>query len=194
MARPGQAKVPPGLERAFLAMVLQAAKTHVRAYMGAVGVSETLRQSLTTEMETNFLFASAKGRLVIPYYWAEFVHNGRGDAYPKGTYMIYFPNKRDDPRTEGATAYPKQLGSRRKLTREELDYFDEINRERRRLKQPPIMVMKKRVGPGEQAQPGKQFYVRALRVFPKVQAVENRLLAIVRKIAPNGSRKIVLRV
>lgn len=195
MARPGVfiRPVRAVLLRQFLEDILQGAYLRVRGYMALHDVSATLQSSLTTVVTSD-----TTGLLTLPYHWAEFVHNGRGAVSARGKkFLIFFPNKADDPRTLGGTDYPRTPGSRRSLSQEDLRRFSAINRERRKAGQPPIMVFAKMVKPGKQAMPGKQFYVEGLRLFPQrfdLVRVIDTLNRIVGQTAPNGSRSLVIRL
>ena len=147
-------------------------------------VSQTLVLALDSRVES-----PTTGLLIEPYYWARFVHEGRGPVDTKG-FMRFFPNKRDDPRTAFGIDYPGQGRKRRPLTRAEISFFRKENRLREKLGVDPIMVEVRHVGSGpagNQGPPGKQFYVEALRIFPPVLAVEARFAEVMRKIAPTGS-------
>lgn len=174
-------------------MVLHAARIQVRDYMNVSQVSETLALALASEVSSDFFRAEATGRLILPYYWARYVHDGRG---PVGTerLMRFFPDKRDDPRTAKGIAYPGQRGARRSLTKQEISFFNKENWRRHKVGEPPIMVVCKFVQSGKQSKPGTQFYVNALRFFRPPRSVEDRLNEVVKRLAPSGSRSLVLRL
>lgn len=84
-------------------------------------------------------------KLSIPYYWAIYVHDGRGPVtMPPGKFMVYFRNIEDDPRIRGG--YAKTRADRQHLSPGEFQYFMEINRQARALGQPPVMIVKRTVG------------------------------------------------
>ena len=193
--RPGGQKPPPHLEREFLELVLAQAHQQVKSYMLINDVSLTLALALTSEIETNFLRAEARGMLILPYYWAEYEHNGRGPVEaPLGKVMIFFPNKRDDPRTRYGFSYPQKRGTRRSLTKAELNAFSAENRRRKKAGQDPILIFTKHVSNKNQQPPGKQFYVNALRLFRAPPPLKVRFDQIVKRIAPDGTRKMTIRL
>ena len=50
----------------------------------------------------------------IPHYWAEYYHDGSGPvSMPKGRYMVWFRNPKDDPRLKGG--YPIKRSDKRSL-------------------------------------------------------------------------------
>ena len=116
-----------------------------RRFMDARQASKTLSDDLTFHQPTDDTAV-----VYLPHYWAEYVHDGRdGISLPPGQYMIYFPDKRDDPRTAGGTRYPTRQAQAkaRRLTRGEFRDFMRVNRDRAAAGLPPIMVVANRVGP-----------------------------------------------
>lgn len=109
--------------------------------------------------------AGGVGKIVVPYFWAEYVHNGRGPVRAKpGHYLVFFPDKRDDPRTDGGTSYPVTRAQARspswRLSASDFQRFLEINRERRAQGRNPIMIVTKSVGPAPRKRP---FFTEGLR-------------------------------
>lgn len=114
-----------------------------RAYLAAKGGSATLR-----EIMSFVVVAKGVGKVTVPYHWAIYVHDGRKAIdLPRGEHVIFFPDKRDDPRTDGGGNYPLRAAAARKLSHEEFDRFVEINRERALTGQDPIMIVTSHVGP-----------------------------------------------
>lgn len=195
--RPGQGQIPPSAfaTREFLDIIMRAAHDRIVAFMRVADVSRTLQETLA-----NRTLSNTHGQLFLPYYWAEFVHGGRGRVHAKpGKFMVFFPDKRDDPRTFGGRNYPKRPGDRPSLTKADLQKFSKENKRRLKTGEDPIMVFAKSVGPGKpgnQGVPGKLFFTNAMAGFPvpsEVQRITDHLTDIIRTIAPNGSRKITIR-
>lgn len=112
-----------------------------RSYLLAHGGSQTLQDIMSFLID-----AKGQGRVTVPYHWAHYVHDGRSEIrLPKGEYLIFFPNKRDDPRTDGGENYPVREFQARSLSPEQFKHFDGINKQRRALNQPPIMIVTRHV-------------------------------------------------
>ncbi len=86
--------------------------------------SEQLRAGLIAEEMT-----SSTGRLHVPHYWAQWVHDGRGPA-PGSTgstsILVWFRNPKDDPRYPGGI-YPVRKSQIRHLSRGEFKKWSRIN-------------------------------------------------------------------
>jgi hypothetical protein len=83
-----------------------------------------------------------------PYYWAAFLHDGRGATSPKrATHIIYFRDPSDDPRI--ASGYPKRKADIRRLTKDEFRFWQNKNAIARANNQPVPMVVTKTAGPFE---------------------------------------------
>lgn len=78
----------------------------------AACTSRTLRQALKVERTpTGFT-------LVVPHYWAQFFHDGRGPVNARpGHKLVFYKNPADDPRISGG--YPVRLSDVRRLTKAE---------------------------------------------------------------------------
>lgn len=88
----------------------QAGVSHVkRLYRSTKGL-RTIMKSLT------FRVAEGKALLITPYYWAYYVHEGRGPS--KGN-IIYYLNSRHDPRVKGGYPVTKAEAVARRFTREQ---------------------------------------------------------------------------
>lgn len=74
----------------------------------AIG-SRTLRQALEHE-QTGLTTA----QIFVSHHWSVFYHDGRGTALPKGQFLVWFRNPRDDPRN--IPGYPKTTSQIKKLT------------------------------------------------------------------------------
>lgn len=93
----------------------QAGVSHVkRLYRSTKGL-RTIMKSLT------FRVAEGKALLITPYYWAYYVHEGRGPS--KGN-IIYYLNSRHDPRVKGGFPVTKAEAVARRFTQEE--FVDEM--------------------------------------------------------------------
>lgn len=79
--------------------------------------SKTLRRSMRFEPQPTTI--GVAGRIHIPHYWALYVHEGRGPfAMPRGRFMVWFKDPRQDPRLrDGKT--PERVSQLRHLTAEE---------------------------------------------------------------------------
>lgn len=63
----------------------------------------------------------------IPYYWALYVHDGRGSfRMPPGKFMVWFRDPKQDPRLSGG--YPMRVSERQHLSAEEFHDLLEQNR------------------------------------------------------------------
>lgn len=87
------------------------------------------------------------GYLQIPHYWAVYYHDGRsGHTMPRG-FMIWFPDRTDDPRTSGNRRIAVRRSQVRKLTKSQYAHGLRMNRIRRQQGKPPFMILKRIVGP-----------------------------------------------
>ena len=117
--------------------------------------SRTLRRALRTERNEDGSIS-----LSIPVYWAIYVHDGRGPIQmPAGQFLVYFLDKRDDPRHNGR--FPRTQNEVRQLTRAEFQFYLDINTQRRAAGQEPLMIVAKRVGPVR----GSFFFTKGLRAY-----------------------------
>jgi len=108
--------------------------------------SSTLRRDLQAELDPSGLTAF----VVSPYYWALHVHDGTKAVWRAPTSQgkrvyVFFRNKRDDPRTDGARHYPRRASQLRSLTDDEYRHGLQRNRERRKRGLPPFMFVVKSV-------------------------------------------------
>lgn len=76
--------------------------------------SKTLRNDLH-----GVILTDTTGELVVDYYWAVFVHNGRAPfSMPFGRYLVWFRNPKDDPRLDNGVS-PRRVAQLRHLTAEQ---------------------------------------------------------------------------
>ncbi len=100
--------------------------------------SVTLRKALHITYESDSV-----AYLVIPHYWALYIHDGTDDPLTTPTKtrgasaFIYFRNPRDDPRNR----YPVRVSDWRPLTRAEYEDGLRKNRSRRKRGLPPYMYV-----------------------------------------------------
>lgn len=67
--------------------------------------------------------------LLVPHYWAVYLHDGRGPVTPKtATYLVWFRNPKDDPRLTGGRS-PERLSQARRLSASQFKYWAEKNRQ-----------------------------------------------------------------
>lgn len=118
----------------FQRRTLQALAKEARRRARPLIPSRTLRRSMQIFIDRNTTVY-----LQIPYFWALYVHDGRGpysvhSRARKGRrqprYLVWFKNPRDDPRTQGASKYPKREKEIRQLTLAQWEYGLERNKER----------------------------------------------------------------
>lgn len=111
--------------------------------------SRTLRRDLVVEIDIGAPGEPALILLHLPYYWAEFAHDGRNEI--SGKLMVFFPNASDDPRTAYGTNYPRNPGDRlsMKMFPDEFAFFQRENRRRKAAGEDPIMVVTKHVKASE---------------------------------------------
>lgn len=93
-----------------------------------------------------------RSQLLIPHYWALYVHDGRGPFGPRNArYLCFFPDPKDDPRLRGG--YPVRDTDIRHLTAREFWNAIDENRARRKRGEPPFMIVLKRMPNGENPRP-----------------------------------------
>jgi hypothetical protein len=123
------------------------ARDFLQSHGGSTRVASALSfvvDSITPDVE-------AVGRVTVPFYWAVYVHDGRGPVHAKpGGYLCFFPEHRHlDPRTNGTNALQGTTVKPRRLRPDEFYSWLQVNRERAERGLPPIMVVTKRVGPAK---------------------------------------------
>lgn len=114
--------------------------------------SKTLHRELVVSLDLSGVGGSDKIILSLPYYWAEYAHDGRAAIdLPPGRYMIFFPDRKDDPRTNYGTSYARTRAEAksRHLSSEDYKRFREENRQRKAAGLPPVMVVTRHVGPAQ---------------------------------------------
>lgn len=80
--------------------------------------STSLRFSLRVEV-----LDERRGAIFTPYYWARYYERGNFGVKP-GKFIVFYPNKEDDPRTAKGAAYPvkpEQIKRFRNLSKDEKD-------------------------------------------------------------------------
>ena len=108
--------------------------------------STTLRDALVLEVSTALL--KPRAVLYLPHYWAVWVHDGRGPVSPKErTWLVWFQNPKDDPRTGGGRNYPVRVSDVVRLTQGQWEDGLEENARRRAAGQEPYMIVTKHSGP-----------------------------------------------
>lgn len=87
------------------------------------------------------------GRLHIPHYWAQFVHNGRGEVRPRqAAFLVWFRNPRDDPRLPPGR-WPVRVEELRRFTSESWDFWTQQNKAARAAGRPEPMIIRRVSGP-----------------------------------------------
>lgn len=78
----------------------------------------SIRRSLTIQEEPPNA-GGAVARVVTPYYWATYYHDGRGPIRAKpGKFLVYFKDPDRDPRHSfSARRYPERVSDIRRLTK-----------------------------------------------------------------------------
>lgn len=90
--------------------------------------STQLRQGLYTQEEYSTPEA-AKYDLIVPHYWAAYVHDGRGPVRPKSaTMLVWFRNPNNDPRLSGGRSPVRARGAKR-LSSGQFKKWADINRQ-----------------------------------------------------------------
>lgn len=108
--------------------------------------SNTLRDALQLEVSTSLL--KPRAVLYLPHYWAVWVHDGRGPVSPKErTWLVWFQNPKDDPRTGGGRNYPVRAADAARLTKAQWEDGLAENARRRAAGQEPYMIVTKHSGP-----------------------------------------------
>lgn len=104
--------------------------------------SRTLQGSIFTHVDS-----PVQAYIEIPQYWAEYLHDGRGQINAAaGSVLIYFRNKNDDPRLRGGIS-PERLADQRPLSKAQFLFWLAKNRQAHKAGIPAPMIIKKRVGP-----------------------------------------------
>jgi hypothetical protein len=155
--------------RELLLELARAAGKQVRPFVP----SRTLRNSLIAGYGVNQGGDSSAGYVVIPFFWALYVHDGRGgfgvhDRFRHGrrkpSVLVWFADPKDDPRTLGGKDYPRREKDIRQLTKQQYLAGLRENRKRRRLKARPYMIVTKAV---LYTTPARPFFDEGLRTFPQ---------------------------
>lgn len=169
MARSKGIKIKPAgpFLRKLLEAIGERGKDLAKAYLRATDGSETIQRDMSFAV-TRVEETGAAGQIVVPYFWAQFHHDGRGRVTaPPGRYIVFFPNKHLDPRTLGGTHYPSTRAQQAQpgfhLTAEQFYEYLEINRARKALGQEPIMIVTRSVGPIKRPRP---YFTEGLRSLP----------------------------
>lgn len=84
---PGKQEVERGLELLLAQGFIRRVRPMIR--------SRTLREALAVEQTRR------RTTIRIPHYWAIFYHDGRGPAFPKNRFLVWFKDPRLDPRLPG---------------------------------------------------------------------------------------------
>ena len=132
--------------------LLREARSRVRPFVP----SRTLRR----DMQIFYGGREQRGVLRFPYFWAVYVHDGRGPFGPRrgSEFLVWFRNPRDDPRTQGGRRYPRRERDIRKLTRAQFE--EGLRRNKSRPPGRPLMIVVRRVN---RPTPGKPFIEQGLR-------------------------------
>ena len=135
------------LRKALLVRLLRAALVLSRRACP----SWVLRESMRLAVQS-----SRRGFLEVPHYWAYYYHEGNRGV-PKGTFVVFYKNKHDDPRTDRSLNYPVRRSDVRKLSHEEFV----------RDRKAGLLVATVR---GTKGFPGVPFFDRGMRQFDPVGA------------------------
>ena len=85
--------------------------------------SRTLRQAMTASHRF-ILHEGHQFSIHIPHYWAIYYHDGSGPiTMPKGRYMVWFKDPKDDPRLKNGYPVKKSDIRRLNLSRERFTQF-----------------------------------------------------------------------
>lgn len=141
--------------------VAELARMRARDYLLIHRGSQTLARDMDIE-----ILGPEFARVFVPYFWAIYHHDGRGPIEAKpGKFLVFFPDKRADPRTAGGRRYPRTEADILHLTKQQ--FYDGISRNRRRLEvgnPQPFMIATRSVGPAT----GVPFFREGLRNFGEV--------------------------
>ena len=170
--------------QALLLELAKAARRQARPHMP----SKTLRRDTVVSYGVNKGGDSSAGYVVVPYFWALYVHDGRGGYKPHGRFrhgrrqpsvLVWFANPRDDPRTAGGTRYPRREKDIVQLTRAQYIAGLKENRRRRISGGAPYMIVTKAV---LRSSPAHPFFTEGMRSFPSKAAgiVERRWAGLVK--------------
>jgi len=100
-------------------------------------------ESIRLSMAIRYKAGELKGSLNVPYYWAEWYHNGRKAIYkgPSDGFLIYYKDPKQDPRIKNG--YPVRASDVRRLSK------GEFKRDRKAGK----LIVTKSVGPTKRNYP-----------------------------------------
>lgn len=132
MARIDQTKerVARVLARAAIKVARRAIRPHSRTLAKAVKIE----------------FRPDGAALVIPHYWALYVHDGRGAIAKPSGFLIYYRNPAQDPRFAGRQT-PERAREVRRLTSREFREAGRLNRAARKRGRPLPVIIVRAVGP-----------------------------------------------
>lgn len=105
--------------------------------------SKTLQRAMSVEMGKDVPdLLPSQAALVIPHYWAVYLHDGRGPVWPdRARYIVFFRRIEDDPRVDGGKNYPVRASDIRKLSSSEYNYGLLRNRLAAQQGLPPYMYV-----------------------------------------------------
>lgn len=157
--------------------------------------SAFLRRHLISEFRVD----PTGGQVVLgwDYYWVVYVEEGRGPVTPvTAKVLCFFPDPRNDPRTDFDQNRPKRPEDVKRLTKEQFYGFLNENKRRRKRGQPPIMVTTQFIGPS----PGKKFISPGMDGFSDHQGImiiesmfEKELNRVLRAFSGTKKAKAIVR-
>lgn len=151
------------------------------------------KHSSTLANSVQFVFEGrGKGRLHIPYYWARYLHDGRGRMTARSGFLVYFRIPEQDPRRFGGKHLARTRATEPHLTRDQWLAGLEANRRARAAGRQPPMIVRRSVGP---ASPHPFFSEGMLAFEAEAEVVvENEMDRIALEISKafSGSFKTVI--
>lgn len=167
-----------GIERALAEAALRAAMPRVER------ASRTLARSLRIVPRP-----SGGLQLDIPYYWALYVHQGRGRLTPRlARVLVWFAVPADDPRHRGR--YPVRASQIRRLTPQQYRQGLEANRDRAAQGLPPVMIVSKSSGPVQPNPFFSELHVLAEARPLALQALEAHIRSLVFPLRQKSTAKV----
>ena len=183
---------PRDIKRKLEARLAREAIKIARIAVGSY--SRTLARSLKIEIRPDGAY------LVIPHYWAVYVHDGRRGFSKPGGFLIYYRNPAQDPRFNGRQT-PERARDVRPLTPREFREAKRLNRVAKKRRRRPPVIITRAVGPVRRGptnffenNAGMASFISGYRVSTK-EYVRQQFLAYLRPIfKPGVTEKRVLRL
>lgn len=130
------------VQRFYQRLLTRFGQTAMRHLRGRIP-SKTLQRAL--RLIVTFTALRRRAILRIPHYWAIYRHDGRRGFGPtsRATFLVWFWDPKDDPRTQGGTKHPVRASDIVRLTAEQFKAGLEENARRKLRGGHPYMIVTK---------------------------------------------------